>query len=79
MASTPYIKIDWSSTSQQPYPQLNDPTPPENDSNKILHYTEQFYDDEDDYFEQLAKAEIEETSYRGNDIPSVSSALITFT
>ncbi|CAB4481948.1 unnamed protein product [Rhizophagus irregularis] len=113
MAFTPYIEIDWSSTSQQPYPQLGDPTPPENDSDKILHniehpmvlsakdilsfdiddiypYTystlhleddkmEEFYDDEDDYFEQLAKAEIEETSYGGNDIPSVSSAPITST
>ncbi|CAB4496191.1 unnamed protein product [Rhizophagus irregularis] len=40
MTSTPYIEIDWSSTSQQPYPQLGDLTPPENDSDNILHNTE---------------------------------------
>ncbi|GBC11424.1 uncharacterized protein OCT59_025485 [Rhizophagus irregularis] len=40
MTSTPYIEIDWSSTSQHPFPQLGDPTPPENDSDKILHNTE---------------------------------------
>ncbi|CAB5362207.1 unnamed protein product [Rhizophagus irregularis] len=40
MSSTPYIEIDWSSVSQHPYPQLGDSTPPENDSNTILHDTE---------------------------------------
>ncbi|PKK67457.1 hypothetical protein RhiirC2_783479 [Rhizophagus irregularis] len=41
MSSTPYIEIDWSSTPQQPYPQLGDFTPPENNSAEILYNTEQ--------------------------------------
>ncbi|EXX66250.1 hypothetical protein RirG_125600 [Rhizophagus irregularis DAOM 197198w] len=40
MTSTPYIEIDWSSTSQHSYPQLGEPTSPENDSENILHNTE---------------------------------------
>ncbi|PKB97874.1 hypothetical protein RhiirA5_384354 [Rhizophagus irregularis] len=41
MSSTPYIEINKSSASQHSYPQLGDPTPPENDSDIILHDTEQ--------------------------------------
>ncbi|PKB94997.1 hypothetical protein RhiirA5_386310, partial [Rhizophagus irregularis] len=40
MSSTPYIEIDWSSTSQHPYVQLGDPTPPKHNSDDILYYTE---------------------------------------
>ncbi|CAB5096539.1 unnamed protein product [Rhizophagus irregularis] len=41
MSSTPYIEIDWSSsTSQHSYVQLSDPTPPENNSDDILYNTE---------------------------------------
>ncbi|EXX66057.1 uncharacterized protein OCT59_006056 [Rhizophagus irregularis] len=40
MSSTPYIEIDWSSASQHSYPQLGDPTTPNNDSDIILHDTE---------------------------------------
>ncbi|PKB96620.1 hypothetical protein RhiirA5_434527 [Rhizophagus irregularis] len=40
MSSTPYIEIDWSSTSQHSYVQLGDPTPPENNSDDISYNTE---------------------------------------
>ncbi|CAB5313540.1 unnamed protein product [Rhizophagus irregularis] len=40
MSSTPYIEIDWSSTSQHSFPQLGEPTPPENNSDDILNNTE---------------------------------------
>ncbi|CAG8548070.1 8106_t:CDS:2 [Rhizophagus irregularis] len=110
MSSIPYIEIDWSSTPRQPYVQLGDPTPPENDSANILHNTElttvlssediffldiddiypytystlhlddnemeETYDDED-YFEQLLNAEIEEISCIKHDTPSISSTPLT--
>ncbi|PKK67416.1 hypothetical protein RhiirC2_714136 [Rhizophagus irregularis] len=40
MSSTPYIEIDWSSTSQHSFPQLGEPTPPENNSDDILYNSE---------------------------------------
>ncbi|PKC61380.1 hypothetical protein RhiirA1_466658 [Rhizophagus irregularis] len=40
MSSTPYIEIDWSSTSQHSYVQLGDSTPPENNSDDISYNTE---------------------------------------
>ncbi|EXX71130.1 hypothetical protein RirG_081260 [Rhizophagus irregularis DAOM 197198w] len=40
MSSTPFIEIDWSSTSQHSYPQLGDSTPPETGSDDILVNTE---------------------------------------
>ncbi|PKK71249.1 hypothetical protein RhiirC2_778646 [Rhizophagus irregularis] len=69
MTSTPYIKIDWSSTSQLSYPQLD------NDM-------EESYDNKD-YFQQLLythlNADIEEVSYGENDIPSIPNAPLTAT
>ncbi|CAG8710496.1 7084_t:CDS:2, partial [Rhizophagus irregularis] len=72
MTSTPYIEIDWSSTSQHPFPQLGDPTPPENDSDKILHNTEL-----PTLLHNEINAEIEEVSYGGNNIPSFSNTPLT--
>ncbi|CAB4380838.1 unnamed protein product [Rhizophagus irregularis] len=40
MSSTPYIEIDWSSTLQHSFPQLGEPTPPENNSYDILYNSE---------------------------------------